>query len=214
MGRVVTSTLPAGEVSPPAALSIAALARHLAPGRVERHRHQWCPLLGHRGLDHVAERRASGLLRSGGRAFRACGLEGGLALVTGPRVAEDVLGDMLDPPGHLRHLVDAPPFALSICQDDQQRALFLDAADRQLTGHRWHPDVSPERYEYIGRQRVFIATEVGAHARVLEARRVPAFPIGHESRNDGIRRVRIAVPDGTSARASGREGVGAHEVER
>jgi hypothetical protein len=40
-----------------------------------------------------------------------------------------------------------PPFVLFVCQDDEQRDLLLDAADRQLTGHRWHPDVSPDRYQ-------------------------------------------------------------------
>jgi hypothetical protein len=84
------------------------------------------------------------------------------------------------------------PLVLFVCQDDEQRDLFIDAADRQLTGHRWHPDVSPERYEYVGRQRTLFATELDAHAGVLEARRLPAVPKGHVARNDGVRRVRIA----------------------
>jgi protein involved in plasmid replication-relaxation len=90
---------------------------------------------------------------------------------------------------------EAPPFVLFVCQDNEQRDLFLDAADRQLSGHRWHPDVSPERYEYIGRQRILFATEVDAHAQALEARRVPAFPRGHTSRRRGARRVWIAVAE-------------------
>lgn len=88
---------------------------------------------------------------------------------------------------------ESPPFVLFVCQDDEQRDLFLDAADRQLSGHRWHPDVSPERYEYVGRQRMLFATEIDAHALALEARRVPAFPRGHASRRRGARGVRIAV---------------------
>lgn len=96
---------------------------------------------------------------------------------------------------------DAPPFVLFICQDDDQRDAFLDAADRQLTGHRWHPDVSPDRYEYVGRQRLLIATEVDAHAGVLEARRVPVFPPRHPSRRDGVRRVRIALAVAGSSQA-------------
>lgn len=86
-----------------------------------------------------------------------------------------------------------PPFVLFICQDDDQRDLFLDAADRQLLGHRWHPDVSPERYEYVGRQRILFATEIAAHTGALDARRVPLFPRGHTSRQQGARGVRIAV---------------------
>jgi hypothetical protein len=91
----------------------------------------------------------------------------------------------------------APPFVLFICQDDEQRDLFLAAADRQLTGHRWHPDVSPDRYEYVARRRVLIATEMDAHAGVLEARRAPTFPPGHELRRDGACRVGIGVGRGS-----------------
>jgi hypothetical protein len=44
-------------------------------------------------------------------------------------------------------LVDAdrPPFVLFICQDEDQRSQFLSAADRELTGHRWHPSTPPEQ---------------------------------------------------------------------
>jgi hypothetical protein len=87
---------------------------------------------------------------------------------------------------------ETPPFVLFVCQDNQQRDLFIDAADRQLGGHRWHPDVSLDRYEYVSRQRVLFATEVDVHNGVLEARRLPAVPNGHVARKDGIRRVRIA----------------------
>jgi hypothetical protein len=94
---------------------------------------------------------------------------------------------------------DTPPFVLFVCQDDEQRDLFLDAADRQLNGHRWHPDVSPVRYKYVGRQRMLFATEVDAHAGVLEARRLPPVPWGHGAREGGVRRVRIG---GTSSPGS------------
>jgi hypothetical protein len=99
------------------------------------------------------------------------------------------------------------PFALFICQDDEQRARFLDAADRQLTGHRWHPDISPERYEYVGRQRILFASELDAYLGVAEARRVPAVPRGHPTRRDAIRRVRIAaVRDGEDGDSSHHRG--------
>ncbi|MEA2274076.1 MAG: hypothetical protein QOI98_2784 [Solirubrobacteraceae bacterium] len=45
--------------------------------------------------------------------------------------------------------------------DDQRRDGFI-AADRELTGHRWQPDVEPERREYVGRQRMLFATESDA----------------------------------------------------
>jgi len=90
---------------------------------------------------------------------------------------------------------------LFVCQDGEQRAAFLDAADRQLTGHRWHPDVSPDRYDYVGRRRILFATEIDAHAHVLEARCVPVVPVGRGSRRSGIRRVRMAVATSGGDRA-------------
>lgn len=92
------------------------------------------------------------------------------------------------------HLGDrrAAPFVLFVCQDDEHRDQFIAAADRELGGHRWHPDVAPERYEYVGRQRMLFATEVDAHRGQLEARRLPSFPKGHGARSDAVRRVRIA----------------------
>ena len=110
---------------------------------------------------------------------------------------------------------ETPPFVLFVCQDDEQRDLFLDAADRQLLGHRWHPDVSPDRYEYVGRQRILFATEIDAHARVVEARRVPTFPAGHQWRREGTRRVRIAVAaesPATATRGRPRLGEGARQA--
>jgi hypothetical protein len=87
---------------------------------------------------------------------------------------------------------ETPPFVLFVCQDDEQRDLFLDAADRQLVGHRWHPDVSPEGYEYVGRKRILFASELDAHAGRLDAWRLPAFPRRHPGRSGSSRRVRIA----------------------
>jgi hypothetical protein len=100
---------------------------------------------------------------------------------------------------------DTPPFVVFVCQDADQRGMFVDAADRQLRGHRWHPDVSPDRYEYVGRQRILFVTEVDAHAEVLEARGVPTFPAGHQSRREETRRVRIAVAAESAAATATRD---------
>jgi hypothetical protein len=98
---------------------------------------------------------------------------------------------------HLAGRAAAPPFVLFVCQDREQRDLFLDAADRQLVGYRWHPDVSPEQHEYLGRQRILFAVEVDAHGDILEVRGVPRFPSGHPARSGGARRIRIAAANDT-----------------
>ena len=92
------------------------------------------------------------------------------------------------------HLADrqVPPFVMFVCQDEHHREDFMAAADRELTGHRWHPDVGPDRYEYVGRHRILFATELNAHQGSLEAWRLPAFPPRHRARAAGARRVWIA----------------------
>ena len=103
------------------------------------------------------------------------------------------------------HLGDrgVPPFVLFICQDEQHRDQFIAAADRELGGHRWHPDVGPERYEYVGRQRTLFATERDAHDGRLEARRLPPLPPGNGARASDERRVRIAPADRRPSEALG-----------
>jgi hypothetical protein len=52
-----------------------------------------------------------------------------------------------------------PPYVLFICQDSDQRDLFMAAADHELTGYRWHP-TGPDQRQYLGRQRMLFATEI------------------------------------------------------
>ncbi len=68
----------------------------------------------------------------------------------------------------------APPWVLFICQTQLQREAFLATADRELTGHRWHPSAPPERYEYVGRRRILFAVEHDAHSGHAEAWRLPS----------------------------------------
>ena len=88
---------------------------------------------------------------------------------------------------------DAPeaPFVVFVCQDADQRAQFLAAGDRELTGLRWHPSASPDRLEHPGRRRTLFAVEVDAHTGALEALRLPAHPPGHPRRAGEPRRVRL-----------------------
>jgi Replication-relaxation len=86
---------------------------------------------------------------------------------------------------------DEPPFIAFVCQDDHQREQFMSVADRELTGHRWHPSVDPDEYEYVGRRHVLFAIEADVHRGDLEAWRLPVFPPGHSARTAMVRRVRL-----------------------
>ena len=97
------------------------------------------------------------------------------------------------------------PWVLFICQDEIQRDAFLDAADRELTGHRWHPSAAPTDYVYLGRRRILFAAERDIHAGRLEARRVPAFPPGRPARHGEhaqVGRVRLPGPQPARARVA------------
>ena len=86
------------------------------------------------------------------------------------------------------------PFVIFICQDEDQRDRFLNAADRELTGQLWHPSAAPDDKVYVGRERVLFASELDMHLGRLEARRVPGIPPG-DARRGGhaadVRRVRL-----------------------
>jgi hypothetical protein len=86
------------------------------------------------------------------------------------------------------------PWVLFICQNAEQRETFLAAADHELTGHRWHPSVAPQRYDYIGRRHILFAVEHDAHAGHPEAWQLPAFPAGHPARDASVRRERLTAP--------------------
>jgi hypothetical protein len=89
----------------------------------------------------------------------------------------------------------APPFVLFICQTHEQREQFLAVADHELTGHRWHPSADPEQHDYVGRRQILFAVEHDAHAGLLEAWRLPAFPRGHPARAAAVRRMSLAPTD-------------------
>lgn len=84
-----------------------------------------------------------------------------------------------------------PPFVLFVCQDANQRDQFLAAADRELTGHRWHPNAPLSEHEHTGRRHIVFATEIDAHQGAHQAIRVPSYPAGHPLREDAFRRVRL-----------------------
>jgi hypothetical protein len=75
------------------------------------------------------------------------------------------------------------PFILFICQDEDQRDRFLNAADHELKGQLWHPSAAPDEKVYIGRQRVIFASELDMHLERLVARCVPSVPPGDARRH-------------------------------
>ena len=85
------------------------------------------------------------------------------------------------------------PFVIFVCQDDDQRATFLDVADRELTGHLWHPSDGLDGHEYVGRDHILFSTEADVHRGAPVASRVPAFPPRHPGRtpDGGTRGVRL-----------------------
>jgi hypothetical protein len=133
-----------------------------------------------------------------------------------------------------------PPFVLFICQDNTQRDDFLARADQELTGHRWHPTHTSDRYQYIGRRHILFCDERDAHLGHSHARRLPPYPPAHPARsgkNAEVRGVRLPVratdlstaslpsgptpavelrrPDSTAAspRAYGAPGLGSRQVD-
>ena len=86
---------------------------------------------------------------------------------------------------------------LFVCQEQTRRDKFLAAADRDLTGHLWHPAVAPSEKQYPGRRRILFACEADVHAGILEALRVPGYPPRHPGRRGALaetRRVRLPGP--------------------
>jgi hypothetical protein len=93
-------------------------------------------------------------------------------------------------------LPDPTPDPEENLPNSQQREQFMAVADRELTGHRWHPSVAPDKYdEYNGRRRILFALERDMHAAMLDAWRLPAFPADHPDRLAEVRRVRVPGAD-------------------
>lgn len=88
---------------------------------------------------------------------------------------------------------------LFICQDADHLDLFLDAADRELTGYQWQPN-APNRH--IGRQRLLFADEAAIHRGEAVAYRVPTLPPRDRRRVDEDASVRGAKLPGFHSRAA------------
>ena len=84
------------------------------------------------------------------------------------------------------------PFVVFVCQEAEQQRAFLDVADRELTGHLWHPG-SDTGSEYPGRDHILFAVQGDAHAGRVAAARVSAAPRGVREAGDlrGNRAVRL-----------------------
>jgi hypothetical protein len=90
-----------------------------------------------------------------------------------------------------------PPWVLFVCQHQSHLEKFLAAADRDLTGHLWHPAAEHSEQHYPGRRHILFACETDVHSGAFEARRVPGYPPGHPARRGPLaeaRRVRLPGP--------------------
>ena len=84
-----------------------------------------------------------------------------------------------------------PPIVVFVCQDLAQCERFVKAADYELTGHLWHPDAHPKRYQYIGRRCMYFVRERDVHDGDLRGWRVPEFPRRHPARESVAGRVHL-----------------------
>jgi hypothetical protein len=83
---------------------------------------------------------------------------------------------------------------LFVCQDEDQRELFLSTADREVTGQLWHPSAPREHHAYVGRRRILFCCELDMHIGRIEASRLPGYPPNHprrRGRDAEVRRVRL-----------------------
>lgn len=84
-----------------------------------------------------------------------------------------------------------PPFVVFVCQDAAQLEQFIAVADREMTGHRWHPSLKPDEYDYAGRRHLLLAVERDVHNGCGDVWRMPTFPDRHPGRTTTVRRVRL-----------------------
>ncbi len=93
-----------------------------------------------------------------------------------------------------------PPFVLFVCQTEGQRARFLSAADREFTGHHWHPSRPSESHDHVGRTHVVFAVESSLHSGDARAARVPRYPGDHPSRDPAALPRAVKLPGGGPVR--------------
>jgi hypothetical protein len=87
-----------------------------------------------------------------------------------------------------------PPFVVFVCQDEQQLGTFLQTADRELSGHLWHPSDPVDEQVYDGRDHMLFATEVEMHSAIAQAWRVAKFPPHHRYRAVEATHRGVALP--------------------
>jgi len=100
-------------------------------------------------------------------------------------------------------LADQPvPYILFICEDREHLDLFLDAADRELTGRRNYASAMRAPEHFVGRRRLLFCEEEGVHRGEPVAYRVPAYPPGHPGRIDEHAEFRGVLLPGAPQRAA------------
>jgi hypothetical protein len=86
------------------------------------------------------------------------------------------------------------PFVVFVCQDDEHRRRFMQAADHELVGHlsAYTEDGYQERF--YGRDRMLFVLEEDIRKSEPAALRLPALPPRHEQRGRPATVRRMALP--------------------
>jgi hypothetical protein len=87
-----------------------------------------------------------------------------------------------------------PPFVLFVCQDHVRRNDFMARAHHELTGHHWHPAQPITKNQYVGRRHILFCDERDIHLGLAVARRVPPYPPGRGSGDNGNRQRQVRLP--------------------
>lgn len=90
---------------------------------------------------------------------------------------------------------ERPPWTVFVCQNAEQRNIFLQSADRQVTG-RVRRDGADR---FPGRLAMLFAAEPDMYAGDPIAYRLPHAPPGHPARADGAAAVRVRLPRAAAA---------------
>jgi hypothetical protein len=86
------------------------------------------------------------------------------------------------------------PLVVFVCQDEEHRRRFLEAADHELAGHLSAFTEDGHQERYYGRDRTLFVLEDEIRKGDAMALRLPALPPGHERRASPATVRRLTLP--------------------